>query len=434
MRKRTVLALSTIFMALGALLASCTSPASEGPSPETSVYANLNAGIAFWTDRTLADPADFVAANKLGNLYYQRARLTSDIADYERAGAAYQSAVEAHPGTYIDGMLGLGFVATARHDFELAITIAEAALAADPGEEAALAIRGDALVALGRYDEALEDYGALTERAPGLASNARMAILQAMLGDEAAARASWTAALADTNAGTTDRAWALAEHGNFLFAIGRLEDARASHAAALELVRDYLPAQLGLADVRAAEGDLERAIAAYELAVRRAPAPETARKLGDLLTAAGRSDGAAEQYALIDAFAELFEAQGIRTELPVIHYYADHGRVAEAVAMARELYDLRPGIYSADALAWALHMWGKDDEAAPFAEEAVRYGTLDSSLLYRAGVVLEAAGDRERARGLVARALELNPHFSTLHAGEAQALLARLNTRVEVAK
>lgn len=434
MQKRTVLALLTTFMALGALLASCTSPASEGPAPEPAVYDDLDAGIAFWADRAIADPADYVAANKLGNLYYQRARLTSDIADYERAGAAYQAAIDAHPGVYLDGLLGLGFVATARHEFEQAIELAESVLAADPGEEAAIAIRGDALVALGDYDGARADYNALAANAPGIASHARLAILLAMLGDEAGAAMNWDAALADANAGVADRAWALAEYGNFLFAIGRLAEARESHAAALALIPDYLPAQLGLADVRAAEGDLERAIAAYELAVERAPSPETARKLGDLLTAAGRDDEAAGQYALVEAFAALFESQGVRTELPVIHYYADHGRAAEAVTMARELYAERPGVYSADALAWALHQSGANDAAAPFAEEAVRFGTLDAALHYRAAVVLEAAGDGERAMALIARALELNADFSVLHASHARALFAEFTSRVEVSE
>jgi len=433
MQKRIVLPLVAALVAFGALFASCTSPVSEGPAPESSLFADLDAGIAFWLERTTTDPADFVAFNKLGNLYYQRARLTSDIADYERAGAAYQSAVDVHPATFVDGLLGLGFVATARHEFESAIDLAEQVLAADPGEEAALAIRGDALVALGEYEAAMSDYETLADRTPGLASHARIAILLAMLGNPESAAASWAAALADTNAGTADRAWALAEHGNFQFAIGRLAEARASHAAALELVTGYLPAELGLADVRAAKGDLERAILTYEDAVRRAPSPETALKLGDLLVAAGREDEATEQYELVEAFAALFEASGIRTELPVIHYYADHGRPNDAVAMARELYEARPGIYSADALAWALHQSGKPAEAAVYAKEALRFDTPDGALYFRAGVILDAAGDPARAEIALARALELNPAFSPLHAAEAQALLAEL-ARVEAAR
>ena len=433
MQKRIVLSLVATLVAFGALFASCTSPASESPAPEPSLYSDLDAGIGFWLERTTADSADFVAFNKLGNLYYQRARLTSDIADYERAGAAYQSAVDVHPATYVDGLLGLGFVATARHEFETAIDLAEQVLAADPGEEAALAIRGDALVALGQYEAAMADYETLARRVPGLASHARLAILQAMLGDPESAANSWTAALADTNAGTADRAWALAEHGNFQFAIGRLAEARASHAAALQLVTGYLPAELGLADVRAAEGDLERAILTYEGAVRRAPSPETALKLGDLLAATGRQDDAAEQYALVEAFAALFEASGIRTDLPIIHYYADHGRPNDAVAMARELYQARPGIYSADALAWALHQSGEPAEAAVYAKQALRFDTPDAALHFRAGVIFKAAGEAARAETAAARALELNPAFSPLHAAEAQSLLAEL-ARVEASR
>jgi tetratricopeptide (TPR) repeat protein len=419
-----------VILAFGALFGACASPETR-TVPSSSSFADLDAGIAFWHDRAEADPADFVSRTRLGNLYYQRARLSGDIADYQRAGEAYQAARDAHPTESIDAMIGLGFVATARHEFEQAISLANAVLALDPFEAAGLAIRGDARVAIGDYSGARDDYALLVERAPGLASHARMAILQAMLGDVAGAELSWTLALADPNASAADTAWALSEFGHFQFSLGNLSGARLQYARSLDLVPGYLPGELGLADVHAAEGDLERAIRAYQLAVNRAPAPETALKLGDLLTAAGRPDDAAEHYALVEAFEKLFAANGITTDITMIHFLAERGRADEAIARARQLYGSRPGLYSADALAWSLHKAGRSAEAMPYAAEATRFGTPDARLYYHAGAIAAAAGDPARGAELLAAAIALNPHFSPTDGPAAARLLAKLTSRAE---
>jgi regulator of sirC expression with transglutaminase-like and TPR domain len=78
----------------------------------------------------------------------------------------------------------------------------------------------------------------------------------------------------------------------------------------------------------------------------------------------------------------------------------------------------------ADALAWALHVAGRDAEALPYADQALKLGTRNAGLLYHRGAIRAALGDKAGAAADLSAALAQNPHFSVLHAPRAQRLLA----------
>ena len=48
--------------------------------------------------------------------------------------------------------------------------------------------------------------------------------------------------------------------------------------------------------------------------------------------------------------------------------------------------------------------------------DALRLGTRDAKLLYHAGMIARAAGEKEAARDYLKRALKLNPQFDPLQA------------------
>ena len=81
---------------------------------------------------------------------------------------------------------------------------------------------------------------------------------------------------------------------------------------------------------------------------------------------------------------------------------------------------------SADALGWALTSAGRPPRGLAFAEKALRLGSRDPMFLYHAGMAARAAGDAGRARGYLARSLELNPRFSPLYGPRAERALRSL--------
>ena len=423
----TALALAAILVWLG--------PRDGGSGPISTVddpTTMTNGVISFFEARVERDPQDFVAYNRLADAYVQRARQTGDVADYGRAEAALNASLEALPEGNYDAVVQLALVNNATHEFGEALRLADQAIEIDPQEPFALAIRGDALVALGRYDEAEDAYQRVVAEAPGLSSFGRLAGLLELRGDLDTAELMWRNALTSDNGRRPEStAWAQTQLGVLYFNGGDFQAAEREHSRALQAFPGYAPARAGLAQAHAARGDYEEAASLYEQVVARQPSPEYVAALGDVYLAAGRQDEAARQFELVAAIDQLYKANGVNTDLQMAQFFADHDmRLEEALRQAREVYQGRPSIQAADTLAWALYKAGRPEEALAYSDEALRLGTRDASMRFHAGMIRRALGDSEGARVQLQMALEINPRFSVLYAEMAVETLEELRVAV----
>jgi Flp pilus assembly protein TadD len=159
---------------------------------------------------------------------------------------------------------------------------------------------------------------------------------------------------------------------------------------------------------------------------QRYPSPDYVATLGDLYAARGDRAAARRQFELVRAEADLFRANGVNTDLELALFDADHGDPRSALRAARAEWDRRHSVHVADALAWALHMNGRDGEAVSFAMRASSLGTRSALFLYHEGMIRLALGDRDEGRALLVQALAVNPHFSVLHTPIALRTIDRL--------
>jgi Flp pilus assembly protein TadD len=86
----------------------------------------------------------------------------------------------------------------------------------------------------------------------------------------------------------------------------------------------------------------------------------------------------------------------------------------------------RKDVYGWDAYAWTLYRNGRFSEAAEAEKRALERGTRDPMLDAHAGIVFDAAGEREAARFHLSRALAVNPGFDIDRAADAREALSRL--------
>jgi tetratricopeptide (TPR) repeat protein len=287
-------------------------------------------------------------------------------------------------------------------------------------------VMGDALVELGRYDEAFSTIQTMVDTTPDLSSYARAAYARELQGDVDGAEQIMQLALQAAPT-LVDSAWVLNQLGDLAFNRGDLAAARERYRRALAADPSFVPPAAGLARVDAAEGHDDRAIEGYVDVVARYPSPEYVVALIDLYTVTGRTEDAGREIDLLHAEEQLFQANGVNVDLEVALFSADHGLdLADGLGAARTEWSRRQSIQVADALAWQLHANGRDREALGYANKALALGTRNASFHYHRAVIEEALGRRDAARADLAAALDINPSFSTLWSGHAAEQFAAL--------
>ena len=147
--------------------------------------------------------------------------------------------------------------------------------------------------------------------------------------------------------------------------------------------------------------------------------------LGICINLTGREQEATAQYALVERIAQLETVNGSLYNRQLALFYADHDhKPEEAYTNAMKEYAVRRDIYGADAVAWTALKANKIAEAKSAIKEALRLGTQDARILYHAGMIAAAAGERVRAREYLIQALTLSPGFDPLQASIARKALA----------
>lgn len=389
---------------------------------------DIAAATAALEERLERLPGDWQAWSSLGALHLQRASTTADPAFYERAEAAFAESLAQHPDGNDAALVGQAALAASKHDFGAARDLAEDALAINAYSSPAYGVLTDALVELGDYDESFRSLQRMLDLRPGVPAYTRASYSFELRGDIPAARAALEEALRIAS-DPADIAFAHRYLGELAFGEGDLDRAERQFVAGLEADPSYTPLLAGRARVAAARDEVELALDTWSTVVERLPDPGYLAELGDLYTSVGQAEEAEAQYELIGVVEQLFLAAGADLDLEQALFAADHGDPIGALDVAERTWRSRRSVHAADAYAWALHVNGRSEEAVALAQQAARLGTRSAQFDYHRGMIQLAVGDTEAARGSLASALDLNPHFSVLHAPVAEAALAELGGR-----
>jgi tetratricopeptide (TPR) repeat protein len=388
--------------------------------------SDLDAQIVSYQDEIRAHPNNGDAKTYLAFAYLQKVREVGDPSYYPKIAELLKQAFDANDQDF-NAATGLGTLALARHDFSGALTWGERAKAINAYSAPAYGVIGDALVELGRYDEAIDVVQQMVNLRPDLASFSRVSYLRELTGDipgavDAMQKASEAGAARPENV-----AWTQAQLGNLAFNQGDLDTAQQMYEASLYTLDDYVYGTAGLAKVAAARGDFATAETDFAAAIKIMPLPEFVIALGETYQAAGEQDLAAQQYALVQAMIQLYAQNGVNSDVELALFLADHGTdMNDALAKARAGFDKRPSIKGADVLGWTLYRAGQYQEAQQYSQQALRLGTKDSSMLFHAGMIAAARGDKAGAISFLQRALAINPSFSPINAPIAKQTLATL--------
>jgi tetratricopeptide (TPR) repeat protein len=354
--------------------------------------------VAVAEARLAGRPSDPKAMAALASALLARVRETYDSTLYVRAGELLDRAAALAPRD-ADVAVTAGNLALSRHDFAAALRWGEVAQTAAPARPAVLGVLADAYVELGRYDEAIAAAQRMVDLRPDLSSYSRVAYLRELHGDIDGAIDAMRRAIQAGAPRTEGTAWSLVQLGNLYLAKDDLGAADGAYTDALSRVDGYVFAVAGQARVRAARGDLVGAVRLDEAAAQRLPVPDLVIALADLHAQLGDATRAAQDADLVSAMEQLLKANGVRTDVDLALFDADHDlRLADALIAARAEYRVRPSVTVAMTLAWVEYKNGDLAQAARRAGEALRLGWRDPAALRRAEQIARASGDVDLLR------------------------------------
>ena len=388
-------------------------------------------------------PENAKAYAGLGAAYFQRARETGDVSDYQLAEQSLSKSLDLVSADFsADAALGtMAEVCMGEHRFADALIYAQKALSLGTGDVSPFAIVGDAYADMGEYDKARIAYSRLTPRDMTLspraayARDSRLSYLKFIAGDTAGAISLMKTAVTEgveAQLPSENLAWLYYELGEYFSQAGDPASANSAYVAALNTHPGDYRSLAALGKLRANNGRYAEAIVLYQRAIAVVPMPIFIAELGDLYVKAGNPAQARKQYQLVEYIGLLGHINQVLHNRDLALFYADHDmKLTEALDLAQKELEVRHDVYTWDALAWALFKNGKLTEAGDASKKALRYGTQDSLLLFHAGMIAEALGQREEARSELKEALQINPHFHLVYADAAQQKLAVLEAQSE---
>ena len=362
----------------------------------------------------------------LSAAYQQRSRESAEAGLLERAEATVERGLRIAPD---DPALltQRASLLLARHQFRAALRDAERAHRADPTLRRPYGALVDALVELGRYDRAGAVLQEAIDRGPNLAIYARASYFQELHGDlRGAAEALRLAASAGGDA-AENVAYVQTLLGNLHAASGHRVAASRAYRAALSRVPGYVPAEIGSGRLDAQRGDLEASERRLARAASVSPSPESLTALLETRLAAGDPRARRTITDLRATYDELREG-GENTGVERGLFEAQHGDRRLALRLARRGLRDAPSVRAHDAYGYALVRNGRARDGLRHARLALRLGSRDGAVLYRAALAADAAGHPDLAIRWLRRAIDRNPRFSPVYGPAAVRLLERLRS------
>ncbi|WP_408005343.1 tetratricopeptide repeat protein [Saccharothrix espanaensis] len=422
--------MALLVIASGVVLLVTTVTASRRDDPPVLpaapvAHSGVQRGVSAAQERLRRVPEDAGTWAQLGAAYVEQARVTGDPAYYAKAQGALDTSLRYRPERNGAAHIGLGALANARHDFAAARDHAEQARLALPDTAEVYGVLADALTQLGEADAARAATQRMVDLEPGVPAFTRAAYDFEQRGDVGSARAALLRAL--DAASTPAEVLFIRYHlGELAFDNGDLAEATDQYDRGLLVDPHDVPLVQGHAKVAAARGSLDEALAGYADIVARVPSPQYIHEYANLLRAAGRTADASRQFEVLATQERLLASAGSTDDLSRSVAAADRGDPATAVAAARQEWSRRTHPLVADALAWALHLDGRDAEAVEYADLAARTGWRNATFAYHRGIILAALGRPDEAVVALDLALTTNPHFSPVDAPAARTALAGL--------
>ena len=402
------------------VISAALSPAVSFVQSKTSAYAKELARV----DRALNAKKAFAAAHpdselhltSVAEAYFERARLSGEFTDYADALKTLRQAF-----SIVDRGNGpvllrarLNYSLHRLPAIESDLQTAQSALLVNKRTLAMVdGIRADVLLQQGKYADAMQAYEELNNRKPDSTGAIRIAQANAYIGNyEEAERWFSLAQVRAPRRSLQLKSWIALQTGILYFERGRLDEALVHYHHALDLFPGYWLVEEHIAEIDALQGRTEKAERSYRDLISRTGSPQFMIALADILLHRDESKKG-EAFELLEKANQVF--QTMATEIPEaiaghsLEYFLHQGSPKQALQLAMDNYQLRPGGPHAVMLAQAHAVNGNMSEASQVLDKVLMTPYSSADLHATAKVVYQAQGFSNRADHHAQLAQAINP-------------------------
>ncbi|HTK82700.1 MAG TPA: tetratricopeptide repeat protein [Bacteroidota bacterium] len=383
---------------------------SSGGSAVTEEFLNAQTSVEYYRDKIQKSPETVKNYIELAQIFLQEARVTGRHHEYiPKADYLVTQALERNPQSY-DAITTKAAIAMTMHHFAEAKELASRAVNLQPHSASAYGMLCDAELELGEYAAAVAACDKMLAARPDLRSYARASYLREIHGDIPGAIHAMEMAAEAGVAGQENRAWALYNLGKLFLNEGRIDTAGFIFNGILQERPEYAFALSGLAQVKRAQGKDQEAVDLLSKAAQITPEHLFVEQVADLYSSTGReAEARGVSKIVLDMFGQ-HEKGGWNINREYAMFCATHGmNLDEALSRIKNEYQSRPhNIDVLETYAWVLYNLHRPLEAVPYIEQAVRLQTKSCTLAYHAGMIYQAAGQKDLAEKYLALAKNEN--------------------------
>jgi tetratricopeptide (TPR) repeat protein len=382
-----------------------------------------------------ADPNDMRSALALTNAYIAEARVSGNVAYYDKAAMkTVESLLATNPNNY-EALMLKALVQLSQHHFAEGLETAKLSLSIDSNSAFIYGLLVDANVELGNYENALDAADKMVSRRPDLRSYSRIAYLREIYGDYPGAVSAMKMAVAAGIPAEESTEWCRVQLGRLYENMGAVDKASFQYNLSLAARPGYAYALEGLGRIASHEKKYDSAVYYYEQAANFTKDPGIKENLAAAYLKTGQAEKAkALNNVVID---EMNKAAKILTDDPNAGHYSDKEQAYvylqnndydKALEHALAEYKRRPGnIEVNETMAWVYYKRNEMGKAIPYVGAAMATNSRNPVLLCLAGLIYAGTGNTDKGKEMLHLGLQHDPVMPEDVKTESKEALQKLN-------
>ena len=370
--------------------------------------------IQFWTKKIEADPHSAVSRIKVASLKMSLARATGDESLYGEAEKLLTEAKKLAPHRELEISKLLASAFMSRHGFADSLELLKPFREKNPEDAELLQVEGDALLGLGKYDEALGNFSKLAKLSPTFSSWVRLAGIKDLMGEKSEAISLLEKAKDSysKNLGPEPASWIRLRIGITYLNYGELDKAEAGFKEALQISPDYYLAQEHLAEVCEKRGEFAKAQPLLTDAIKTKHAPELILRLATVEEKLGNKEKSedlrAQAFSMLDGLVDSCYSCYSREVAKIL--LDNNMDYEKALVLAQKDFDVRPGdIETNFILAKAFRLNNNFEKARFYIQQALRINSPRADFHIEAAKIFNALNDSDKAAAHLSLAKKINP-------------------------